>query len=156
MRWCSAVERLEKILRRGNYAKRQSPGAANVARDNKKKARIIPRHLQLGTPKFLVRFVLPFTVLGDCHKRNEPKCNEKFVNWYMAVHKPCAMLSTNVPTQHFCRRTAHRRTNLSNYLAQERSVFVFYFIHAMWIQQLLGWAGSSVSGRGLRGILGVR
>ena len=49
--------RLERLLRRGNYAKRQSPGAANVARDNKKKARIIPRHLQLGTPKFLVRFV---------------------------------------------------------------------------------------------------
>ena len=64
VRWCSAVGRLERLLRRGNYAKRQSPGAANVARDNKKKARIIPRHLQLGTPKFLVRFVLPFTVLG--------------------------------------------------------------------------------------------
>ena len=64
VRWRSAVGRLGRLLRRGNYAKRQSPGAANVARDNKKKARIIPRHLQLGTPKFLVRFVLPFTVLG--------------------------------------------------------------------------------------------
>ena len=66
--------RLERLLRRGNYAKRQSPGAANVARDNKKKARIIPRHLQLGTPKFLVRFVLPLRYWGVF-----PKSDQKVV-----------------------------------------------------------------------------